>query len=73
MNAGMKDMANVMSKFLVMGMSWSDVVAASTLVPAQTIQREDLGHLSVGAVAELTIRAGRVLWDLNGLTAEPAE
>ena len=103
MNAGMKDMANVMSKFLAMGMSWSDVVAASTLVPAQTIQREDLGHLSVGAVAdiavfslregqfgyvdvrgkrlsgtqravaELTIRAGRVLWDLNGLTAEPAE
>lgn len=101
MNRGMKDMTNVMSKFLALGMSWTDVVAASTWAPAQTIQREDLGHLSVGAVADiavfslqqghfgfvdvrnqrlagdtkavaqLTLRAGQVMWDLNGLTAEP--
>ena len=100
MNSSMKDQTNVMSKFLAMGMSWADVVAASTWAPAQAIQREDLGNLSIGAVAdiavfslqegdfgfvdvkhqrlggnqkvvaELTMRGGRVLWDLNGLTAE---
>jgi dihydroorotase len=97
MNAGMKDMLNVMSKFLALGMSLEDVVARSTWNPAREMHQEELGHLSVGApadiavlrlikgdfgfldaggrrmngsqklVAELTIRAGRVVWDLNGL------
>jgi dihydroorotase len=100
MNSGMKDMANVMSKFLAMGMSFQDVVLRSTWNPAQVIQRPDLGHLSVGAEAdlavfniregefgytdvrktavvgtkkleaELTIRAGKVVWDLNGLSGQ---
>jgi dihydroorotase len=100
MNAGMKDMLNVMSKFLALGMSLEDVVARSTWNPAREIHQEELGHLSVGAaaaiavlrlvkgdfgfldargtrmngsqklVAELTIRAGRVVWDLNGLAAD---
>ena len=99
MNAGMKDMLNVMSKFLTLGMSLEDVVARSTWNPAREIHQEELGHLSVGApadiavlrlvkgdfgfldaggrrmngsqklVGELTIRAGRVVWDLNGLAA----
>ena len=30
MNAGMKDMLNVMDKFLAMGMSLDDVIARST-------------------------------------------
>jgi dihydroorotase len=49
MNAGMKDMANVMSKFLNLGMSLEEVVAASTWRPAEAIGREDLGHLAEGA------------------------
>ncbi len=97
-NAGMKDMANVMSKFLNMGMSIQDVILRSTWNPANVIQHTELGHLSEGAVAdvtvfnirdgkfgfmdargsvlngtkkleaELTLRAGRVAWDLNGIS-----
>jgi len=97
-NAGMKDMANVMSKFLAMGMSVQDIILRSTWNPANVIKRTDLGHLTVGAEAdiavfniregkfgymdaggttmngtkkleaELTIRAGRIVWDLNGIS-----
>lgn len=99
MNAGMKDMLNVMSKYLNMGMNLQDIIFRASWKPAKTIQRPDLGHLSEGAVAdiavldvargsfgfvdagnnriegnrkleaELTIRAGRIEWDLNGLGA----
>ena len=98
MNSGMKDMLNVMSKFLVMGQSLKDVVAESTWHPAREIQREELGNLSIGAiadvtvlrvargefgytdmygarlkgsqklVAELTLKDGKVVYDLNGIT-----
>jgi dihydroorotase len=98
MNRGMKNMANVMSKFLALGLSIQDVILRSTWNPAQVIHRPDLGTLSVGSVAdvtvfnlkqgdfgfidvrrkklkghekliaELTIRAGRVVWDLNGIS-----
>jgi dihydroorotase len=98
MNGGMKDMDNVMDKFLAMGQSMKDVIAESTWNPAREIHREELGNLSVGAgadvailrlekgdfgltdmygarmntkqriVAEVTIRDGKVVWDLNGLT-----
>ncbi|MDN5204366.1 amidohydrolase/deacetylase family metallohydrolase [Fulvivirgaceae bacterium BMA10] len=97
MNSGMKDLTNVMSKFINMDMSLKEVIKCTTWNPAQYIQRTDLGHLSVGAVAdvtilrlrtgdfgftdtkparmngnqklecELTIRAGEVVWDLNGM------
>ncbi len=100
MNAGMKDMLNVMDKFLAMGMSVDQVIARATWHPAREIHREELGNLSVGAPAdvavlrlrqgtfgfvdmhgarmdgtqkldcELTVRAGKVLYDLNGLTRE---
>ena len=100
MNAGMKDMLNVMDKFLAMGMSVDDVIARSTWNPAREIKHEELGHLSVGALAdvavlrlrqgsfgfvdmngarmdgtqklecELTVRDGKVVYDLNGLTRE---
>ena len=103
MNAGMKDMVNLMSKFLALGMSLKDVVLRSTWNPAKQIKLEQLGHLSVGAPAdvavlrlekgkfgfldqrggrldgtqrlgcELTLRDGVVLYDLNGLAAEPWE
>ena len=98
MNAGMKDMLNVMGKFLAMGMSLDDVVRWSTWNPAREIRHEELGHLSVGASAdvavlrlengnfgfadmygarlkgtrkltcELTLRDGKVVYDLNGMT-----
>lgn len=55
MNGGMKSQINIMSKFLNMDMPLADVIAASTWNPAQYIQRTDLGHLSVGAVADITI------------------
>ncbi len=100
MNAGMKNMLNVMSKFLNMDVPLKDVVQRVTWNPAREIRREDLGHLSVGAVAdvtvlrlvhgdfgfvdsagkrmkgsrklvaELTIRNGKVAWDLNGLSCD---
>jgi dihydroorotase len=100
MNAGMKDMLNLMSKFLNMGMSLDDVIACSTWHPAREIHHEELGNLSVGSdadvavlrlvhgdfgfvdtarlrmkgdrklVAELTLREGHVVWDLNGMSSE---
>ena len=55
MNGGMKSQINVMSKFLNMNMPLTEVIAASTWEPAKIIQREDLGHLSEGAVADVAI------------------
>jgi len=55
MNAGMKNMLDVMSKFLLLGMSLDDVILRSTWNPAREIQRTDLGHLSVGAPADIAV------------------
>jgi dihydroorotase len=55
MNGGMKDLSNVMSKFLNMGMNLQQVIAASTWKPAQAIHREELGHLTAGAVADVAV------------------
>jgi dihydroorotase len=98
MNGGMKDMLNVMSKCLYLGLTMEEVIAASTWKPAQVINRPELGHLTPGAeadvailklengdfgfvdvrgwkvkgnqklVCELTLRAGTVVWDLNGIS-----
>ena len=103
MNAGMKDMLNVMSKFLNMGMPLGEVLLRGTWNPARAIRREDLGNLDEGGEAdiavlslrtgsfgfvdaagnripgdrkleaELTVRAGKVVWDLNGLAAKAFE
>ena len=60
MNGGMKDMIHVMSKFLNLGMTLQEVVECSTWNPARIIKREELGHLSEDAVADLAIiRAAR--------------
>lgn len=97
MNSAMKDLLNIMSRFVAMGMTVPDVIRASTWAPAQAIQREELGHLTEGAVAdlavfsmrkgefgfwdrkgykitgdkkfecEMTIREGRIVYDLNGI------
>ena len=55
MNAGMKDMTNVMSKILSQGVPLYDVIKMSTWNPAQQMKRSDLGHLSEGAVADIAV------------------
>jgi dihydroorotase len=55
MNAGMKDMMNVMSKFLNLGLSTQDIITRSTVNPAKEIKHEEVGTLSVGAVADVSI------------------
>jgi len=99
MNGGMKDMANLLSKFMAIGLSLQDVIMRATWNPAKVINRPELGNLSVGSVAdvavfslregdfgftdvrarklkgtqkleaELTLRAGRIVWDLNGIAS----
>lgn len=99
MNAGMKDLNNVMSKFLNMGMSLREVINRVTASPARVIKRPALGHLRAGTVADIavfevqngdfgfldvrgmrlpgkqriqnlmTLRAGRIVWDLNGMAS----
>lgn len=54
MNDEMQDMTNVMSKLLVIGMPLFDVIRASTINPANEIGHPELGHLSVGAEADVT-------------------
>ena len=101
MNSATKDLLNVASKFMAMGLSLKEVVAEMTAHPAHEIRREDLGNLSVGSVAdvavlrlekgkfgftdmvntrldgnqklvdELTIKDGKIVYDLNGMEALP--
>jgi dihydroorotase len=100
MNAGMKSMLNIMSKYMAIGMSIEDVITRATWNAATSIKREDLGNLGEGSVAdiavlsmlhgtfgfvdaggnrlegdrkleaELTVRAGKIVWDLNGTAAK---
>ncbi len=55
MNAGMKDLVNIMSKFLNMDMSVPEIMASVTWSPAQYIKRPDLGHLGVGSIADVVL------------------
>jgi dihydroorotase len=101
MNSGMRDMLNVMGKFLALGMPFDDVILRTTWKPAQVIKHEELGNLSLGGpadvavlrrvkgkfgfvdmhgarldgtervICELTLRAGKVVHDMNGITAPP--
>jgi dihydroorotase len=98
-NAALKDMTTALSKFLSLDVPLADLIRMATQAPAETIRRPELGHLSVGAMAdvavlglrtgefgfldarnlrrrgtqklecELTLREGRVVWDLNGRAA----
>jgi dihydroorotase len=101
MNAGMKNILNVMSKYLNMGMEIPEIIQRATWNAAQAIKRNDIGSLTEGSdadvvilsmlkghfgfvdaggnrmdgqikfEAELTVRAGKIVWDLNGLSAQP--
>jgi predicted amidohydrolase len=50
------DMPNVMSKMMLLGMSFADVLVRSTVNPAKEIGRfPELGTLSVGKVADIAV------------------
>jgi dihydroorotase len=51
----MKDILNTMSKFLNLGMPLADVIKANTAKAAEVIKRPDLGHLGLGAEADLAV------------------
>jgi dihydroorotase len=100
MNGNTKDMLNVMSKFMAMGLTLQEVVADSTWHPAREFKQDQLGNLSVGAPAdvavlseqkgkfgywdmdnvkmmgdsklfcELTVRDGKIVYDLNGISMD---
>jgi dihydroorotase len=53
--SGMKDMLDVMSKFLAMGMSLDQVIKLSTVNPAKEIHLDQFGHFSVGAPADVAV------------------
>lgn len=55
MNSGMKSQVEVMSKFLAMGETMEEVVLQSTWNPAKQIKLDTLGHLSVGAPADVAV------------------
>jgi dihydroorotase len=51
----MQDMATVMSKVLSLGVPLKDVIRMSTVAPAAQIRRPALGHLTVGADADIAV------------------
>ena len=55
MNGAMRDQANVMSKLMNIGLTMQEVVAASTWTSAQVIKKTELGHLSIGAEADVAV------------------
>lgn len=55
MNGGMKDFTDTMSKILNLGAPLQKVIEMSTWNPAREIHHEELGHLSAGAVADVTL------------------
>ncbi len=55
MNGYMFDMPTTMSKMLAAGMPLVEVIRASTWNPAQQIKHPEVGHLSVGAVADIAV------------------
>jgi len=60
MNGAMKDELNVLSTFLAMGLNIDEVISRSTWAPAKVINREELGNLSVGAIADVAILGIRI-------------
>src|SRR6204780_1478668 len=100
MNGAMKDELNVADKIMAVNVPLKEVVAEMTSHPAHEIRHEELGNLSQGAIAdvtvlrvedgkfgftdmvnrrldgkqklicELTIKDGKIVYDLNGISAE---
>ena len=55
MNAGMKDMMNIMSKYMALGMSLEEVIERASWNAAKSIHKNDLGNLSAGSVADIAV------------------
>ena len=49
------NLANVMSKFICMGVPLEDVIRRTTVNPSKIINRPDLGNLSVGSTADIAV------------------
>lgn len=103
MNSNTKDLLNVMSKFMAMGLTLQQVIADTTWNPAQEILRPQFGNLSIGApadiavlseehgsfgfldmdnlkligyvrlICEMTLRDGKIVYDLNGISMDDWE
>jgi dihydroorotase len=48
-------LTDVMSKFMLLGFSFPDVVRMATQAPAEVLRRRDLGHLRVGEIADVSV------------------
>lgn len=55
MNAGMKNIPNIMSDLLNLGSPLKEVVRMSTWSPAKEIKHRELGNLDPGAVADIAV------------------
>ncbi len=49
------NLANVMSKFICLGVPLEDVIRRTTVNPSQIINRPELGNLSVGSTADIAV------------------
>jgi dihydroorotase len=50
-----KDLPEIMSEFLALGMSIGETIAAVTWNPAKEIHHQELGNISVGSIADIAI------------------
>lgn len=70
------DLLHTMSKLVTCGVGLSDVIAMATDAPAKAMRRSDLGHLSVGAPADIslleTVEARYPFVDVAGVEREGA-
>jgi dihydroorotase len=55
MNGAMMDMLTTMSKILVIGVPLQEVIRQSTTNAAKAIRHPELGHLGVGAEADVAV------------------
>jgi dihydroorotase len=54
-NGALKDLPNVMSKFLNLGMDMPTIIKLTTSNPAHEIRHDELGNLTVGGVADVAV------------------
>lgn len=63
MNSGMKDILNLMSKFMSMGLTFKQAVQMTTVNAAKSIHHPELGQIGKGDVADIAVL---------GVSGEPA-
>jgi dihydroorotase len=55
MNGSFMDLPALMSKLMALGLPLGEAVRATTSAPAEIIKRPELGHLGVGAIADVAL------------------